>query len=95
MKSFWQAWFDAGQFAVDTQTVMALRMARLAAGKKGSDIELRRMFSEKLAAFSEAQMAMAFAMLSGATPIAMMAKAQSPYHRRVSANRRRLSRLKD
>jgi|SwirhisoilCB1_FD_contig_31_11270234_length_546_multi_2_in_0_out_0_1 hypothetical protein len=95
MKSFWQAWFDAGKFAIDTQTVMALRMARLATGKKGTDIELRRMFSEKMSAFSEAQMAMAFAMLRGASPNVMMARVHSPYRRRVHANRRRLSSLKD
>lgn len=93
MTNLWNFWFDAARFGWDAQDVIAMRMMRVGAGKRGHEEEMQRMISEKSQAFVEAQIAYATALMTGASPLAAWAEAEAPYRRRVSANRRRLSRL--
>jgi len=73
---------------VESQSVVGLRMMRLAAGGPAAEREAFRMVTEKMAAFAEAQ-AMLFGQAVTGVP---MTGAVAPYLRRVRANRRRLSR---
>lgn len=78
------------RLAMDAQAVIALRLARLATGGPAGQRELRRMWTEKLAAAVEAQFAMALAAARG--PFASLEAGQKPVRRRVRSNLRRLSR---
>jgi hypothetical protein len=84
------AWFETARFAADTQRVVALRMMRLAGGGPLAATEATRMVAEKMAAFTEAQAAVAATMMTGGTFKAASRKAYAPYRRAVRANRRRL-----
>ncbi len=90
MRTFMSNWFEAARFAADMQQVMALRMMRLACGGPLAQTECRRMVSEKMAAFGEAQGAAMAAMMTGASLEAAALKAYRPYRRAVRANGRRL-----
>jgi hypothetical protein len=65
-------------------------MRRLAAGGPIATSEAHQMFSEKVAAFGEAQGAIITALAAGKSLDAAFARAYGPYRRRVRANRRRL-----
>lgn len=93
-------WLSLGlqtaKLAVDAQQVVALRMARLAAGGPRAYREATRMVSEKVAAFAAAQRVM----LDGANAnkgasanknAQTSKKLLALYRRRVAANKRRLS----
>jgi len=82
------AWFEAARFGADIQNVIALRMLRLAGGGPLAATEARRMISEKVFAFGEAQVRILSSLASGQS--VDVAKAYAPYRRRVRANRRRL-----
>jgi len=88
-------WFaiarDAARLTVEAQSVVALRMARLARGGKRGRSEAQRMVVEKAVALGEANAAAARSLLSGASPSAIADKALKVYGRRVSRNRRRLT----
>jgi hypothetical protein len=88
--SLMNSWFEAARFAADSQRVIALRMMRLSSGGPGAVTEATKMISEKVAAFSESQGAIAAAMLTGRGFEATAAKAFAPYRRAVRANSRRL-----
>lgn len=81
--------FDAMRLSAEAQTVIALRMMKLAAGGAAADAEARRMVAEKVGAAAELQTKIIVAAMTGAavTPAAAM----NHYRRKVSANRRRLS----
>jgi hypothetical protein len=81
--------FDAWQFGLDVQQVMATRILRMMTGKM-STREARRMFTEKHTAYSHAQIAGALALMSGGPAVAGQEMAEV-YRRTVSANRQRLS----
>ncbi len=87
-----KAWFDAMRFAAEVQTVIGLRMLRLAAGGPLASREAARMVAEKAAATAEAQAAAFLALATGAPPAAAAARAQTRYRRTVRANKRRLRR---
>jgi len=88
-------WFsiarDAGRLAVEAQSVVALRLARLAVGGKRGKSEARRMVAEKAAAAGRANAAAARALFAGAHPSKAAGKALRVYSRRVKRNRRRLT----
>ncbi len=84
------AWFEAARFATDSQSVVALRLMRIASGGPQATTEASRMISEKVAAFAEAQGAMFGALATGGTLQNAATKAYVPYRRAVRANRRRL-----
>ena len=75
---------------VPLQRVMALRIMRLASGGSLAATEARRMISEKVSAFAEAQAAIATALATGSGLYAATAVAYAPYRRCVRANFLRL-----
>jgi len=88
-------WFsitrEAGRLAIEAQSVVALRVARLARGGKRGSAEAQRMIVEKVEALGEANAAAARALLAGEHPSAIADKAMRIYGRRVRHNRRRLT----
>jgi hypothetical protein len=84
----------AWQIGLEAQSVIALRMFRLAAGGALAEAEASRMVTEKVAAACEAQMAAAMAAMRGHEEHVIASKALNVYGKHVRANRRRLSRLK-
>jgi hypothetical protein len=95
MIALYNAWLryltDSFELGLEAQTVMGLRMAKLAAGDAAAVTEAQRMVSEKILAAAEVQMKTATAVLSGRGDQAPAA-ALAHYRRKVRANRRRLSR---
>jgi hypothetical protein len=84
------AWFEAARFSADIQSVVAMRLMRLASGGPLAAAEARRMVSEKLGALGAAQAAVIAAMATGASFEDAATKVYAPYRRRVRANHRRL-----
>jgi hypothetical protein len=76
--------FDSARLYQEVQMVIALRMMKLALGGPHAEREARRMIAEKGIAFAEAASRLA---VGGS-----VAHVMGSYSRRVSANRRRLSR---
>jgi hypothetical protein len=84
--------FKAFQLCADAQSVIALRMLRLASGGAGASAEMGRMTIEKAAAVTEAQVAATAAAIAGQKDHVVAGKALKVFHKRVRANKRRLSR---
>jgi hypothetical protein len=84
--------FKAIELGVEAQSVIALRMMRLAAGGARGRAEASRMVAEKVSALAEAQTAAAAAILTGRREKIIAGKVLSTYRKRVRANRRRLTR---
>ena len=82
----------AWQIGLEAQSVIALRMLRLAAGGARAEAEASRMVTEKILAAGEAQMTAAVATMRGHKKHVVAGKALNVYGKRVRANRRRLSR---
>jgi hypothetical protein len=91
----WNAWFalssQAARLGWEAQNVMALRFMRLAGGGAGANAESRRMVTEKVAAFAEAQAAAAQALILGGDHNRVAEKVLAVYQKRVGGNRRRLT----
>ena len=83
----------AFQLSWEAQSVIALRMMRLASGDVRGQAELNRMVVEKITAAAEAQVAAAAAMMNGHKDHVIAGKALTVYKKRVRANRRRLSEI--
>ena len=81
----------AVQMGVEAQSVIALRMLRLATGGARMEAEASRMVTEKVAAAAEAQAVAAVSALSGGSPHVAASKALRVVKKRVRANKRRLS----
>lgn len=62
--SMMKAWFEAAQFGADSQSVIAMRLMKIASGGPGATTEAHRMVSEKVTAFAEAQGHMMSALVS-------------------------------
>lgn len=92
----WNAWcalsFQAARLGWEAQSVIALRMMRLATQSAGGQTEARRMVTEKAAALAEAQAAAAAAIIKGAKDHHVAKRVLGVYKKRVRANRRRLKR---
>jgi hypothetical protein len=88
--------FDLWQKSIETgmasMFVVERRMGMMQSGKFKHSAELARMIPEKLAALGEAQVALAGAMLSGASAAASATAALAPIHARATANAKRLRR---
>jgi hypothetical protein len=78
---------------LDTQRVIAMRLARISGGGAAADGECRRMVSEKFAAAAASQAAAA-ALAGGKGIETATTLALAPVKRAVRANYRRLSRAK-
>jgi hypothetical protein len=79
------------RFALEAQTVIALRLLRLSAGGARARHEARRMIMEKGATLAKAQAVAAAALAGGHGPGKAGTRAFGTYKRAVSKNRRRLS----
>ena len=80
------------QLGAEAQSVIALRMLRLAAGGHRMEAEATRMVTEKVAAATEAQLVAAVAAIRGNPQHVVAAKTLKAVRKRVRANKRRLSR---
>jgi hypothetical protein len=78
--------------SAEAQSVMALRMLRLAAGGCRMEAEAARAVTEKVTAAVEAQVAAAVAAVGGRPQHVVANKALRVFSKRVRANKRRLSR---
>jgi hypothetical protein len=87
-------WFgigwDAWRLGMDASTVIGLRTLKIAQGGAAGWAEAERMVSEKMQAGMDLQ-ALALTGGLGVTPASASARTLAHYRRRVSANRRRLS----
>ncbi|HEY5007298.1 MAG TPA: hypothetical protein VII42_04790 [Caulobacteraceae bacterium] len=81
---------SAMQLGIEAQSVIALRMMKVAAGGKAAEIEMQRMISEKTEAALDAQLQIGKSAMSGRLDLAP-ARTVALYRRRVRANQRRLS----
>jgi hypothetical protein len=81
---------SAMQLGIEAQTVIALRMMKIAAGGAAAEAEVQRMISEKSQAALDTQLQIGKSAMSGRLDLAP-ARAVALYRRRVRANRRRLS----
>ena len=85
----WQKGMETG-FA--SWFVVQRRIGMMQSGKAKHGVELARMVPEKMAALAEAQVALAGALLTGASATASATAALSPIHARATANAKRLRR---
>jgi hypothetical protein len=83
--------FQAAQFGLEVQSVMTLRLMRVAAGGIRGRREARLMVVEKMAALTEAQVAAAATIMTGRSHT-VAKKVVRVFKKRVRANRNRLSR---
>ena len=79
------------QLGLEAQSVMALRIMRLASGDARGQDELNRMVVEKLTALAEAQMAVATAIMNGQKDHVVARRALTVFRKHVRDNKRRLS----
>ena len=82
---------QAARMCWETQAVIFLRCLRIAQGGAKAEAETKRMMTEKVAALAEAQLSATAAALAGSKKHVIAKKTMSVYARRVSRNRRRLS----
>src|SRR5580658_2369636 len=92
----WNDWFalslQTAKLGWESQGVIALRVMRMAMQPAHSQTEARRMVTEKVAALGEAQAAAVAAVIKGDKNHRVAKKVLRVYKKRVSANRRRLTR---
>jgi hypothetical protein len=88
-------WLDlslqATRLAWEAQTVMALRIMRMAGGGAQGRSETNRMVTEKVAALAEAQAAATVGAIQGNSGPVVARKVLNVYKKRVRGNKRRLS----
>lgn len=88
-------WFALGvqafQLGVEAQSVIALRMMRLASGGARAKTEMSRMVIDKAAAVAEAQVAATTAVVTGRKDHVVVGKTLKVFRKRVKANKRRLT----
>jgi len=83
---------DMAKIGFEAQQVIAMRLAKIASGRRDSQAEIERMTSEKPAALIGAQLAAATALAGGGKDHEAARKALRVYGKAVRANHRRLSR---
>ena len=81
--AWWKLGMDTTMLVLESQAVIGLRMAKLAAGGTAAQAEVQRMVGEKIEAAGEAAMLIA---TGGSTQ-----RVVSGYRRKVRANRQRLA----
>jgi hypothetical protein len=84
-------WIEALRFGCEAQGVISARLMLFAAGAPNAAAEAERMIAEKIAAFSDAQIAAERALANGLGLYAAAQSAYLPVQRAVRANSRRLS----
>ena len=86
------AYLQLAQTAWDTNTVIAMRLMRLASGGALAQREAQRMIVEKGFTFAEAQLVAATRLMAGKGIAGATKSATDVYRRKVRKNRRRLVR---
>jgi len=84
-------WFEPLRFACEVQSVIAMRLLRLAQGGPQAAAEASLMITEKIGAFADAEAALANALCAGEGLIAAAERAYAPVRRCVDANCIRLT----
>jgi hypothetical protein len=84
--------FKIMQLGFEAQSVVALRMTRIAGGGARGQTEARRMVAEKIAAVTEAQTTAVSAIMKGSKDTVVGGKVLRVLNKWVRANKRRLSR---
>jgi hypothetical protein len=82
----------AVQMGMEAQSVIAIRMLRLATGGARMEAEASRMVTDKVAAAAEGQAVAAVSALSGRSPHVVESRAPRVGKKLVHTNKRRLSR---
>ena len=90
MPDIWDNWLEATRFACEAQGVISARLMMFASGAPGAVEEAHRMISEKLAAFSQAQIAAERALSDGLGLYVAAERAYSPLRQCVRENSDRL-----
>jgi hypothetical protein len=85
-------WMDAVKFNLEVQSVVSMRLMKIAAGGAEGGAEYTRMVHEKAEAAVDAQTAGGLALANGRSIKAAAKAAMVPVKKRVRANRKRLSR---
>lgn len=85
------AWIESVRFACEVQGVISMRLMFLAQGGPEAEVEARLMVSEKVAAFADAEVALANALFAGENIMVAAERAYAPLRRCVHANSSRLS----
>jgi hypothetical protein len=75
---FWKAWIDAAQFCLEAQSVIAMRLMKIATGGQDSAAECTRMVLEKIDAGAAAHTAGALALVGGKSVEAATELAMAP-----------------
>ena len=92
----WNNWFSlssqTAMLALEAQSVIALRLMRIAAGGALAKSEATRMVTEKVQALGEAQTVAAVGSMRGRNSRHIAKKVVGVYKKRVRGNRRRLTR---
>ena len=86
-----KAWMDAVKFNLEVQSVVAMRLIKIAANGPTAAAESKRMVQEKAEASAAAVTAGALALAKGRSIKAATKAAMVPVKKRVRANRKRLS----
>jgi hypothetical protein len=86
-----KSWMDAVKFNLEVQSVVAMRLMKIAAGGGTGAAESTKMVEEKAAASVAALTAGALALAKGRSVKAATKAAMVPVKKRVRANRKRLS----
>jgi hypothetical protein len=89
---FLKSWFDVAQFGLEAQSVIAMRVMKIAAGGQDGAAESTRMVLEKFDAAGASFTAGALALAGGKSMEAAAKLAMIPVRRRVQANHLRLTR---
>lgn len=84
-------WWKSARMMSDAQYVIGMRTMRLIGGGPKAKRETDSMVSEKIAAFTAAQIAMTTALMTGKSLEVAHARAMTPINRTLRANRKRLS----
>jgi len=92
----WNNWFSVSSqtamLALEAQSVIALRLMRIAGGGALARSEATRMVTEKVQALGEAQAVAAVGLVTGRNRRHIAKKVVGVYKKRVRGNRRRLAR---
>jgi hypothetical protein len=91
MLHHWNDWIAAAGLALEAQGVIAMRLAKIAAGGPDAEAECLLMVKEKFAAASAAQAVATAALVSGESVESAARLALAPIQCRVHANHCRLS----
>jgi hypothetical protein len=84
------AWLESVRFACEVQSVVSMRLVRLAQGGPQAAVEAQRMIAEKIDAFADAEAALAHALADGEDLMVAAERAYAPVRRCVHDNSLRL-----